>query len=73
MKKFISFGKHDSDNRTKHFRAKIPIKKFVEGYINTLDDEKLEAELTRAVQEEDYRLASYIKEELNRRKYKNSN
>jgi len=41
--------------------------------INTLDDEKLEAELTRAVQEEDYRLASYIKEELNRRKYKNSN
>ena len=43
------------------------------GVLQTLDDEKLEAELTRAVQEEDYRLASYIKEELNRRKYKNSN
>lgn len=41
--------------------------------INTLDTEKLEAELTRAVEEEDYRLASYIKEELNRRKYNNNN
>ena len=36
--------------------------------INTLDTEKLEAELTKAVEEENYRLAAYIKEELNRRK-----
>ena len=38
--------------------------------INTLDTEKLKAELEKAVEEEDYRLASYIKEELNKRNQK---
>lgn len=41
--------------------------------INTLDTEKLEVELTKAVEEENYRLASYIKEELNRRKFIQNN
>ena len=38
--------------------------------INTLDTETLKAELEKAVEEEDYRLASYIKEELNKRNQK---
>ena len=39
--------------------------------INTLDTEKLKTELEKAVEKEDYRLASYIKEELNRRATQN--
>lgn len=39
--------------------------------INSLDTEKLKDELERAVEEEDYRLAAYIKEELNRRTSQN--
>ena len=37
--------------------------------INTLDTDKLQAELEKAVEEENYRLASYIKEELNKRNH----
>lgn len=36
--------------------------------INALDNAKLQEELDKAVEEENYRLASYIQEELNRRK-----
>lgn len=36
--------------------------------INTLSTDKLEEELHKAVEEEDYRLASLIKDELNKRK-----
>lgn len=35
--------------------------------INTLETEKLKEELQRAIEDEDYRLASNIKEELNKR------
>lgn len=35
--------------------------------LNTLDTEKLKEELQRAIEDEDYRLASNIKEELNKR------
>lgn len=41
--------------------------------INTIDTEKLKAELDKAVEDEDYRLASYIKEELSKRKPKDEN
>lgn len=36
--------------------------------INTLDTKKLAIELQKAISEEDYRLASQIQDELNRRK-----
>ena len=39
--------------------------------INALDNAKLQEELDKAVEEENYRLASYIQEELNKRKQQN--
>ena len=41
--------------------------------INTLETEKLETELAKALEEENYRLASFIKEELNKRKRNENN
>lgn len=41
--------------------------------LNTLETDKLKEELERAVEEEDYRLASYIQEELNKRKNRSLN
>ena len=48
----------------------VPFQADISVPINTLDTEKLKAELEKAVEEEDYRLASYIKEELNKRNQK---
>jgi hypothetical protein len=38
-RKFLGFSKHDVKNSTKHYRIKLPIRKIVEGYKNSLGDE----------------------------------
>ena len=38
-RKLICFGSHNGIDRTKHFKMKIPIKKLIEGYKNTLEEE----------------------------------